>query len=607
MGRVNVLPDALANQIAAGEVVERPASVVRELIENALDADASRIVIEIKGGGTELVRIVDDGFGMSEADARAALLRHATSKIGSADDLLAIHTLGFRGEALPSIASVSRFRLTTRERDQDAGVELTVDGGGELLVKAAGCPTGTVIEVADLFHNVPARRKFLKQQATEVGHITTLVTAYALGHPHVHFRLLRDGRVAADYPAARRLDQRIFQVLGKEVARRLHEVRLDGPVRVLGYISDGTFVKANSSAVHAFVNGRHVRDRTVTHGLLSAYAGRLERGYYPHAVLYVHVPYGEVDVNVHPAKAEIRFVDGGSVHEAIARACRITLSGLGGLGEPARGYESARGGAQLGPVPPRQQAFAWHAGGPRPIGPVREADGGYGRGGAFYEHERRPLPPVPARPWTPAAPAPASAPAAGARVEARPAPAAPRALLGGVRPLGELGRGLLAVAEDDALAVVDLASAWTFVFACALGEPAAPEPLIFPTQRELDATEAARLDGLRAALRERGVEVDPFGGPTWQLVGVPASLAGTAPDALFDALLGSLRGGAGTLADALGGLARAAALAAPTGEDAVHQLLAQVLARGGLEALCAATPRGAWRVTLAAIARELGR
>ncbi|MCA9515010.1 MAG: DNA mismatch repair endonuclease MutL, partial [Myxococcales bacterium] len=299
MGRVSVLPDALANQIAAGEVVERPASVVKELVENALDADASRVVVEIAGGGAELVRVVDDGVGMAEDDARTALLRHATSKIGRADDLLAIHTLGFRGEALPSIASVSRFKLTTRERERDAGVEIAVDGGGEMRVRAAGCPTGTTIEVADLFYNVPARRKFLKQKATEVSHVANLITAMALGHPHVHFRLVRDGKVAADYPVARRLDQRIFQVLGKDVTRRLHEVRLDGPVRVLGYISDGTYVKANASAVHTFVNGRHVRDRTVTHGLLSAYVGRLERGYYPHAVLYVHVPYDQVDVNVH--------------------------------------------------------------------------------------------------------------------------------------------------------------------------------------------------------------------------------------------------------------------------------------------------------------------
>ncbi|TNF27695.1 MAG: DNA mismatch repair endonuclease MutL, partial [Deltaproteobacteria bacterium] len=325
MGRVSVLPDALANQIAAGEVVERPASVVKELVENALDAEASRVFVAITGGGQALVRVLDDGVGMAREDAVLALQRHATSKITTAEDLHGIDTLGFRGEALPSIASVSRFRLITREHDAPSATEVTVEGGAAAVVKDAGAPPGTRIEVVDLFYNVPARLKFLKAEATENRHVAALMTAFALGHPHIHFRLDKDGRTIADYPVARRLDQRIFQVLGKSVAERLHEVVGEGPVQVRGYISEPGFTRTNQNNIHTFVNGRRVRDRTVTHALVAGYGELLQRGHFPQGVLYVHLDPQLIDVNVHPAKAEIRFVDGGAVHEAIVRAVRATL------------------------------------------------------------------------------------------------------------------------------------------------------------------------------------------------------------------------------------------------------------------------------------------
>ena len=246
---VQVLPEALANQIAAGEVVERPSSVVKELVENAIDAGARRVVVEVEDGGRRRIRVTDDGTGMTPEDACLAVRRHATSKIRNQDDLHAIATLGFRGEALPSIASVSHFTLTTRTREATGGVRIAIDGGAEPVVSDAGCAAGTSVEVRDLFYNIPARLKFMKAKATEMGHIGRLITTFSLGHPEVHFRLVHNGRPVVDHPPENNLKARLYSVLGAEACHRLYEVYLDGDIVVRGFASEPTFSRPGTQGV----------------------------------------------------------------------------------------------------------------------------------------------------------------------------------------------------------------------------------------------------------------------------------------------------------------------------------------------------------------------
>ncbi len=283
---VRVLPEALSNQIAAGEVVERPASVVKELVENALDAGASRVFVDIEAAGKGLIRVLDDGSGMTERDAATAILRHATSKVRTATDLEAIGTLGFRGEALPSIASVSRFLLVTRRAEAEHATTVRIEGGSQATLGVMAAPPGTRIAVRDLFWNVPARLKFLKTDATETQHVVELVKGFALGHPHVHFRLGTGGRAPAlDFPAVRRLYERVTQVLGKDVATELYEVALPGPpVRVTGFVSGPRGARSTVAGMTCFVNGRRVKDRVLHHALVSAFGAELGPGRFPQAV-----------------------------------------------------------------------------------------------------------------------------------------------------------------------------------------------------------------------------------------------------------------------------------------------------------------------------------
>jgi len=550
VGRVSVLPDALANQIAAGEVVERPASVVKELVENALDAEATRVFVAVAGGGQALVRVLDDGVGMSREDAVLALQRHATSKIKTADDLHGIGTLGFRGEALPSIASVSRFRLVTREHDAPAATEVTVEGGAPPIVKDAGAPPGTRIEVNDLFYNVPARLKFLKTPATENGHVSALMTAFALGHPHVHFRLDKDGRTTADYPVAKRLDQRIFQVLGKAFTGRLHEVHGDGLVRIRGYVSEPGFTRTNQNNIHTFVNGRRVRDRTVTHALIAAYGELLQRGRYPQGVLYVHLDPQLIDVNVHPAKAEIRFVDGGRVHEAIVHAVRATLHDA-----PWRRRGSSA--SLLDRPSPRRPPAEYAAGrGSSPL-PLFVGD-------TPRPYATPPLPDAPAAPYPPRAAEPPSAPYPPAYppptapwppradpprpADVLPEPAAEGAgsFVGSLQLVGQLGRTWLVCEGGGALVLIDQAAASSLLvrvaLRTALGSERPPsQPLLFPLQIELDAADQAAANSHARTMRRVGLDLEPFGGRTWQLVGVPSALSHAAPEALVSAALAAVR------------------------------------------------------------------
>ncbi|HXQ78198.1 MAG TPA: DNA mismatch repair endonuclease MutL, partial [Gemmatimonadaceae bacterium] len=324
MSRIHRLPLHLANQIAAGEVVERPASVVKELIENSLDAQATRIAIAIELGGKKLLRVEDDGEGMDADDARLAIERHATSKIATPEDLGAILTLGFRGEALPSIASVSHFVLRTRARGSASGTEIRVNGGTMASDREVGAPEGTSIEVADLFYNLPARRKFLKSDSAESAQISRLVTQMALGYPEVGFSLTSGGRKLLECPPANGLGERFYQLFGERLD--LIEVRKEAAgLHIHGYVAALGDQGPVRGAQNVFVNRRIVKDRTIAHAISEAYSVATIKERSPEVHLFIRIPPDRVDVNVHPTKAEVRFLEQSLVHEVLRRALAEAL------------------------------------------------------------------------------------------------------------------------------------------------------------------------------------------------------------------------------------------------------------------------------------------
>ncbi len=353
MGRIHVLSESVANKIAAGEVVERPASVVKELLENSLDAGSTRIKIQVEAGGKKLIQVTDNGCGMVRDDALLAFERHATSKIKDAEDLLGVATLGFRGEALPSIASVSRLHLETRAPDEDSGTVVEINGGKISKVEEAGLPAGTSITIRDLFFNTPARKKFLKAESTELSHIASLVTHYALAHPDKHFELHSATNAILVAPPVAGWSERVYQVFGKEVLdqlipiaavqplahvglpqpppwRREKEDAEQGPVepgemRVHGFVSKPEIQKLNRNSIYVFVNGRLIRDRLIQHALIEAYRNILPPTVYPVVLLFLELPSGEVDVNVHPSKTEVRFRQQSVMHDFVRDSVRAAL------------------------------------------------------------------------------------------------------------------------------------------------------------------------------------------------------------------------------------------------------------------------------------------
>jgi DNA mismatch repair protein MutL len=378
MGRIRILPDQVANQIAAGEVVDRPASVVKELLENALDAGATRIRIEVEAGGRRLIRIADDGLGMNRDDALLAFERHATSKLRTADDLLSIATLGFRGEALPSIASVARVTLETAEAETAAadsaatgspeaanhplGTRIEIAGGKILSVADAALPRGTTIAVADLFFNTPARRKFLRAEATELAHVVALVTHYALVHPEKHFELVSASHTLVSAPAVARTAERIYQLFGKDTLAALLPVAAEipfshaglpepppwkrdpteptrdpGRLRLSGFYSKPELQKLNRNSIYIFVNKRLIRDRLLLHAITEAYRNVIPPTSFPVVLLFLEMPPEEVDVNVHPAKTEVRFRQQSLVHDFVRDSLRSALI----RARPAAGFLAA--------------------------------------------------------------------------------------------------------------------------------------------------------------------------------------------------------------------------------------------------------------------------
>ncbi|MGA2965677.1 MAG: DNA mismatch repair endonuclease MutL, partial [Terriglobales bacterium] len=378
MGKIHVLPERVANQIAAGEVVERPASVVKELLENALDAGATRIRIQVEAGGKKLIQIADNGCGMVRDDAMLAFERHATSKIKDTDDLLSISTLGFRGEALPSIASVARLHLETRAEEEAAGTVIEINGGKIIRVEEAGLPLGTSITIRDLFFNIPARKKFLKSESTELSHIASLVTHYALAHPEKHFELHSATNALLVAPPVAGHRERVYQVFGRETLdqliplaavqplermglpqpppwRRSAETSVSetssatpaevqppepltadsragapapqdfGEVRLHGFVSKPEIQKLNRNSIFIFVNGRLIRDRLIQHAITEAYRNILPPTVYPVILLFIEMPTAEVDVNVHPSKTEVRFRQHSVIHDFVRESVRAAL------------------------------------------------------------------------------------------------------------------------------------------------------------------------------------------------------------------------------------------------------------------------------------------
>jgi len=350
MGQIRILTDQVANQIAAGEVVDRPASVVKELLENSLDAGATRITVEVEGGGRKFIRVSDNGTGMGRDDALLAFERHATSKIRTSDDLLSIATLGFRGEALPSIGSIARVEVMTRSADEESGTHLEIVGGKIFRVDDAGLPQGTTITVRDLFFNTPARRKFLRVESTELSHVAALVTHYALAHPDKHFELHSASHAMLVAPPVEKSAERIFQIFGKEILDQLIPTAAERPfdragvpepppwrrgedyvppepgmLRVSGFVSKPELQKLNRNSMFVFVNGRLIRDRLILHAVTESYRNVIPPTSLPVVLLFLEMPAHEVDVNVHPAKTEVRFRQQTFVHDFVRDAIRNTL------------------------------------------------------------------------------------------------------------------------------------------------------------------------------------------------------------------------------------------------------------------------------------------
>jgi len=548
---VHVLPDHVVDRIAAGEVVERPASVVKELVENALDAGATTITVDVEAGGRRLIRVVDDGSGMSPADARRALARHATSKLREVDDLWTLGTMGFRGEALPSIASVSRLTLVTRRRDDLAATRLDLDGGRVVEVGEVGAAPGTCIEVRDLLHNVPARLKFLKGESTEASHVTEAVQRLAMTHPRVHLRLRQNGRIALDAPpchapdaAAAGLD-RARMLLGGRLAGRLHLASGDeAGVRVVAYLAAPDLAQTTPRGVQLFVGRRFVRDRALLHAVTMGYGELVPRGRYPVAIVIVDVPGGSVDVNEHPQKLEVRFSDAGAVASAVRHVVRKGLATAPWLGEAAatplhatifgspdgsRGGspDGSRGGSpdgSRGAMPPVERASDLAA---RYAETTTRAL--FPMGGLSRPAQQTRLA-EPRTSWSDAvdrvrAPAPAPPPA--------PVPAAPAETTAGffarLRYMGQLDRTYLVCEGDGELVLIDQHAAHERVEFQRLRERSTArevpiQRLLFPQTVEVPPAHHAVVDDLADVLAAAGFEVEPFGGATVAIKAMPAGL-----------------------------------------------------------------------------------
>ncbi|MBW1646098.1 MAG: DNA mismatch repair endonuclease MutL [Deltaproteobacteria bacterium] len=522
---VRVLPPEVHNQIAAGEVIERPASVVKELVENALDAGADRIVVTIADGGKSLIRVSDNGAGMSREDALLAIRRHATSKISRAADLFALSTFGFRGEALPSIAAVSRFTLETRPRESREGVKISCEDGREPLVETAGLPVGTTVTVEDLFANLPARRKFLKTTNTERGAVIDCLNRFSLVYHRCTFILHQDGRTVFNRSGTGEPAVRVREVIGRQAGDRLLPLAGGGAAgepTVSGFVSAPELRRPNRRSIYLFVNQRPVRDQLLIQALMKAYQGLLERGRYPVAVLFLQVDPAGVDVNVHPAKEEVRFAEPGRIFSLVQRAVQEVLSGYrlpggelaGGDDDPFARLPGRDGIAAPANCVPRVDAADF----PRLELP-REDEGAF----RSWIRENSPV-------FGGDSPPPAARSEAG---EPTPAAAGEAAGTGGffasLAIVGQIWDSYLVLSDAERLYFIDQHAAHERVLfdrlRTGMAAGGASQQLLLPVNVELSPAELAAAAEYRPAITALGFQFEPFGQTGVVLTGVPVLAA----------------------------------------------------------------------------------
>jgi DNA mismatch repair protein MutL len=597
MSKIRVLPDHISNLIAAGEVVERPASVAKELVENAIDAGATRITIDVESGGRRLLKITDDGEGMTRDDAVLAFERHATSKIARAEDLNAISTLGFRGEALASIASVARVELVSSTAGAPAGTRVVIEGGRLRDVKDAAHPRGTTISVRDLFFNTPARRKFLRSEATESFHLTNLATHYALAHPEIAFTLTNNGRETLRVAPARDLRERAYQVFGAQFLDGLLAINNDPEdagqssriARVQGFVSAPRERRTSRDSQFLFVNGRFVRDRLIGRALSEGYRSILPHGVYPVALLFIEVPLEEVDVNVHPAKTEVRFRRAAAVADAVREAVRTGLASAGyaptaeirDSASVASDYDAGGDVSDPGDAgtdtgePPKALPGEAIASGPGErfnlqARPQQERIGfGYGTA------PQRDSSPDPQPAGSPISPADQMARPATAQFNAEPPPATSpdhmsrpdhiddKALPGlppldsalkfvrevpveslgsNIRPLGQLDESFIIATDNEGLLLIDQHVAHERVLfdkynALEAARQAESQQMLIPETFDLTPAQAAAFDTVAAELETYGFELMRLSGRTVAIKATPADLpAGEARNVLAEVL-----------------------------------------------------------------------
>ncbi len=526
MNRIHRLPVELANQIAAGEVVERPASVIKELVENAIDADATRITILQEFGGKKLISVEDDGVGMSAEDARLAVERHATSKIREATDLAAILTLGFRGEALPSIASVSKFRLRTRERGALSGTEIRIDAGHVISDREVGAPEGTLIEVAELFQNLPARRKFLKADTAESAQISRLVTQLALGYPEVGFTLKSRDRVLIAAPPAGSSEERFYQIYGDRPDLVPVHKQAAG-MSVTGFIAALAEQGPVRGPQHVFVNRRLVKDRTIAHAISSAYSVATIKERSPEVHLFIEVPPDRVDVNVHPTKAEVRFLDQSLVHEVLRRAL-VDALGQGGVPELVLNHGTVRDPEPLGTSLP--WSFGQGTLTPSPFGTAGRAFGAAGQvfGGAGLQPGSQ-------------------MPGTDARIGLTGGSSTVQSLIKPLTPLGQFRNTFIIAMDDEGIAIIDQHVAHERILFEQIAERLTTgrvevQALLTPVILELSSGEHQTLLSHVGELEKLGFECEDFGGNSLRITAVPALLDWKHVDAALRAVASDLDG-----------------------------------------------------------------
>lgn len=511
MAKIKILPDILSNKIAAGEVIERPASVVKELVENALDAGSTRILLALQNAGKALIQISDNGMGMGRDEALLSLERYATSKISTDEDLFAIRTLGFRGEALPSIAAVSRLILETKDEASTTGTQIHMEGGKINAVHDIGAPTGTQITVKQLFFNTPARRKFLKTTTTEMGHVVDTLSSMALAWPEVQFRLTHNGKIVKDWPGVENPVDRISHVMAQPIQRDLFPVAAtQNGLGLQGWISSPRVHRSTSRGVYLFVNKRFVRDRIVLHALMAGYSGKLVTGRFPVAVLFLSVPFDEVDVNVHPSKHAVRFASPNEVHGLVQGAVSKALQ----KGHPSA-WSSPVSEPRAFPEPAHHPQHQISTAPPLPSRPL------------FHENSARPSPPDYS-----AEESPASIPRnlSSQTIAEKQSNLWQTRFFKDLRVIGQFREAyILCDSNQEGLVLIDQHAAHERILFEKLKRSHADgaiesQRLLLPETLEIGFKESKILERLLPELARNGLDIAPFGGSTFVINAIPSLL-----------------------------------------------------------------------------------